>query len=55
MAYSVKANGNLSVLRRLRDLGCGADITSVGELHRARKAGIEPSRIVFSGGGKGAD
>ncbi|MDX1493696.1 MAG: diaminopimelate decarboxylase [Longimicrobiales bacterium] len=52
LAYSVKANGNLSLLRELRDLGCGADITSGGELFRARKAGIAPDRIVFAGVGK---
>lgn len=52
LAYSVKANGNLSLLRELRELGCGADITSGGELFRARKAGIDPDRIVFAGVGK---
>jgi diaminopimelate decarboxylase len=52
LAYSVKANGNLSLLRRLRGLGCGADITSLGELFRARKAGIPPEDIVFAGVGK---
>lgn len=52
IAYSVKANGNLSVLRLLRDLGAGADIVSAGELHRAHLAGIPSERIVFSGVGK---
>jgi diaminopimelate decarboxylase len=52
IAYSVKANGNLSVLRLLADLGAGADIVSGGELHRARLAGIPGERIVFSGVGK---
>ena len=52
IAYSVKANGNLSVLRRLGRLGCGADVTSRGELYRARRAGIPPERIVFAGVGK---
>lgn len=52
LAYSVKANGNLAILRRLEALGCGADITSRGELFRARTAGIEPGRIVFAGVGK---
>jgi diaminopimelate decarboxylase len=55
IAYSVKANGNISILRRLRDLGCGADITSLGELYRARRAGIDASRIVFAGVGKSAE
>lgn len=55
LAYSVKANGNLSILRRLGELGCGADITSAGELFRARRAGIRPEMIVFAGVGKKAD
>ncbi len=52
IAYSVKANGNLSVLRMLRELGAGADIVSAGELHRAQLAGVPAERIVFSGVGK---
>jgi len=52
IAYSVKANGNLSILRRLSAAGCGADITSRGELFRARRAGIAPGSIVFAGVGK---
>ena len=52
IAYSVKANGNLSVLRTLHELGCGADITSGGELFRARRAGIPADQIVFAGVGK---
>ena len=35
LAYAVKANANLAVLRILRDLGAGADIVSGGELARA--------------------
>jgi diaminopimelate decarboxylase len=52
LAYSVKANGNLAVLRVLAGLGCGADITSGGELFRALTAGIAPEQIVFAGVGK---
>jgi diaminopimelate decarboxylase len=52
IAYSVKANGNLSILRTLQELGCGADVTSGGELFRARRAGIPAERIVFAGVGK---
>jgi diaminopimelate decarboxylase len=52
IAFSVKANGNLSLLRLLAGLGAGADIVSGGELFRARTAGIPPERIVFSGVGK---
>jgi diaminopimelate decarboxylase len=55
VAYSVKANGNLTILRELEALGCGADITSGGELFRARSAEIDPSKIVFAGVGKSED
>jgi diaminopimelate decarboxylase len=54
IAYSVKANGNLSVLRLLASEGAGADIVSGGELVRVLRAGIPPERIVFSGVGKTA-
>lgn len=52
IAYSVKANGNLAVLRTLAEEGSGADIVSGGELYRALRAGIPAERIVFSGVGK---
>jgi diaminopimelate decarboxylase len=52
ICYSVKANGNLGVLRVLQRLGAGADIVSVGELRRALAAGFDPDAIVFSGVGK---
>lgn len=52
IAYSVKANGNLAVLRTLAREGCGADVVSGGELRRALAAGIPAHRIVFSGVGK---
>ena len=52
ICYSVKANGNLGILRLLAEQGAGADIVSGGELHRARLAGIPADRIVFSGVGK---
>ena len=54
ICYSVKANGNLGVLRVLKQLGAGADIVSVGELRRARAAGFDPNGVVFSGVGKTA-
>ncbi|MBI3663290.1 MAG: diaminopimelate decarboxylase [Acidobacteria bacterium] len=52
ICYSVKANSNLSVLRLLARLGSGFDIVSGGELHRLRRAGVSPKKIVFSGVGK---
>ncbi|MCA8887278.1 MAG: diaminopimelate decarboxylase, partial [Parvularculaceae bacterium] len=52
IAYSVKANSNLSVLKLIREEGAGADVVSGGELARALEAGIAPTQIVFSGVGK---
>jgi diaminopimelate decarboxylase len=52
IAFSVKANGNLAVLKTLGRLGAGADVVSAGELKKALAAGIPASRIVFSGVGK---
>jgi diaminopimelate decarboxylase len=54
VCYSVKANGNLSVLRLLAGAGAGFDIVSGGELYRVLKAGGDASKIVFSGVGKTA-
>ena len=52
VAYSVKANGNLAVLKTLARLGAGADVVSGGEMAKALAAGIPASKIVFSGVGK---
>jgi diaminopimelate decarboxylase len=52
VAYAVKANGNVSVIRTLVALGAGADTVSEGEIRRALAAGAPPERIVFSGVGK---
>jgi diaminopimelate decarboxylase len=54
IAYAVKANSNVSVLRTLGLAGAGADTVSEGEIRRALAAGIPASRIVFSGVGKTA-
>jgi diaminopimelate decarboxylase len=52
IAFSVKSNGNLSILKLLAAEGAGADIVSGGELYRARLAGVPADRIVYSGVGK---
>ncbi|MGC9953749.1 MAG: diaminopimelate decarboxylase [Rhizomicrobium sp.] len=52
IAFSVKANGNLAVLKTLGRLGAGADVVSGGELKKALAAGIPGEKIVFSGVGK---
>ncbi len=50
--FSVKANGNLDVLRALREAGAGFDCVSGGEIFRALKAGAPAADIVFAGVGK---
>ncbi len=52
VAYAVKANSNLSVIKHLANLGAGADCVSIGEVKRALKVGIAPYKIIFSGVGK---
>lgn len=52
VCFAMKANSNLAVVRTLGRLGAGADVVSGGELQIALKAGIEASKIVFSGVGK---
>ncbi len=52
VAFSVKALGNVAVLKTLARLGAGADVVSGGELKKALRAGIPGNRIVFSGVGK---
>ena len=55
LAYAVKANPSLAVLRHLAGLGLGADVASGGELRQALRAGIPAARIVFTGPGKRDD
>jgi diaminopimelate decarboxylase len=55
VAYAVKANSNLSVLRLLAQAGAGFDIVSGGELYRVIKAGGDPAHCTFAGVGKTRD
>lgn len=55
IAYAVKANSNLSLLKHLANLGSGADCVSIGEIKRALLAGIPNYKIIFSGVGKRDD
>lgn len=52
LAYAVKANSNIEILRLIKKEGCGAEVVSGGELHRALLAGIHPRKIIFTGVGK---
>src|SRR5499427_6089155 len=55
IAFAMKANSNLAILRLMAKEGSGVDIVSGGELFRALKAGVPSSKIVFAGVGKNAD
>ena len=55
IAFAMKANSNLAILRLMANEGSGVDIVSGGELFRALKAGVSPSKIVFAGVGKHAE
>ena len=52
VAYSVKAFPNLAVLRLFAGEGLGADVSTLGELAFARRAGVPGERIVVHGNNK---
>jgi diaminopimelate decarboxylase len=52
IAFALKSNPNLAVVKVLQRQGFGADVVSGGELARALAAGVEPEKVVFSGVGK---
>ncbi|MCX6077204.1 MAG: diaminopimelate decarboxylase [Campylobacterales bacterium] len=55
LAYAVKANSNISIVKHFADLGSGADCVSIGEVRRAFLAGVPHYKIIFSGVGKSDD
>jgi diaminopimelate decarboxylase len=50
--YAVKANFHLDILKLIKNMNCGADVVSVGEIKRALEAGFNMQDIIFSGVGK---
>ncbi len=52
LCYALKANSNLSLLKHLASLECGADCVSINEVKRAIYAGIPKYKIIYSGVGK---
>ncbi|HUS73431.1 MAG TPA: diaminopimelate decarboxylase [Sedimentisphaerales bacterium] len=52
ICYSVKACGNIHILKFMAGQRSGFDIVSGGELYRALQAGADPSKIVYAGVGK---
>jgi diaminopimelate decarboxylase len=52
ICYSVKACGNINILKFMAEAGSGFDIVSGGELYRVLQAGGNPSETVYAGVGK---
>jgi diaminopimelate decarboxylase len=52
LLYSMKANPNVSIVGLLTQLLDGLEVSSLGELHVARRAGMPPERITFVGPAK---
>ena len=52
ICFSVKSLSNIAILNILKNKGCGFDIVSGGELHRAISVDADPKSIIFSGVGK---
>lgn len=50
--YALKANSTFALVRLLREAGSAFDANSIWEIEVARRAGVPPSDIVFTGVGK---
>jgi diaminopimelate decarboxylase len=55
VAYSVKAFPSIALLRLFADEGLGADVSTLGELEYATRAGVPDERIVLHGNNKSDD
>jgi len=52
IAYSAKALSNLNVLKLMNDEGLHIHVSSLGELFKAKAAGIDYKKVIFSGPAK---
>jgi diaminopimelate decarboxylase len=52
LVYGTKAFPNVALLRLLADEGVGADVSTLGELEFALRAGVPGERLVFHGNNK---
>jgi len=52
IAFAMKANSNVNILKNLRNLGCKIDVVSMGEIFLSQKAGFNPKEMIFNGNGK---
>jgi diaminopimelate decarboxylase len=55
VVYGTKAFANVALLRLLAEEGLGADVSTLGELEVALRAGLRGDRIVFHGNNKSDD
>lgn len=55
VVYGTKAFPNVALLRLFAGEGLGADVSTLGELQFALRAGVPPERIVVHGNNKGDD
>jgi diaminopimelate decarboxylase len=55
VVYGTKAFANVALLRLLAGEGVGADVSTLGELEVALRAGLDGGRIVFHGNNKSDD
>ncbi|MEX0653803.1 MAG: diaminopimelate decarboxylase [Phycisphaeraceae bacterium] len=52
ICYSIKSCGNVHLCKLLAQRGAGMDVVSGGEIHRAKLAGADMSKVVYAGVGK---
>ncbi len=52
ICYSVKACGNINIIKMLSEMGSGFDVVSGGELFRVQQGGGDSSKVVYAGVGK---
>jgi diaminopimelate decarboxylase len=52
VCYSVKACGNINILKFMAEAGSGFDVVSGGELYRVLQGGGDLSKVVYAGVGK---
>ena len=53
--YSVKSNFESIILKTLAEMGCGAEISGAMDMELARRAGMQPDKVVFDGPYKPAE
>jgi len=46
--YAIKANPHPDIIKTFRDLDCGFDVASEGEMRHVLAQGVKPSRIIYA-------